>query len=193
MKNDILGNLSRSELLRLLEENLGQDRFFHVLRVEDMALELCNRHGADIIKCRTAALYHDLAKNFSLDQAMLVLDQYLYKPDPIEEGNMNLLHSKVAGLLAENHYGVKDKETIEAILFHTTGKPDMSTVSKIVFLADALERGRIYKSVEGYRDMANENLDSALLEVLNGQIIYLIRKKSKIHPDAVQARNFLLS
>lgn len=39
-------------------------------------------------------------------------------------------------------YGVKDEEIICAIESHTTGRPGMSMLEKIVYIADYIEPGR---------------------------------------------------
>lgn len=193
MNDNILGNIDRKELLKILKENLGEKRYAHILSVEKKALELGNLYHVDEIKCSTAALYHDFAKNMTIDEATEILDHYDYIYDEMESNDMNLLHSKVAGILAEHQFGIKDKDVIEAIMYHTTGKERMSLLSKIVFIADAVEDTRIYPDVEMYRKTAQTDIDKALLEILNGQIIFLVNKGNKIHPDTIQARNFLLN
>lgn len=193
MSNSILGNLDREDLLELLKGQLSENRFRHVLGVEEMVVSLSEIHGADTISCRTAALYHDFAKNYTIKESLTILERYSFEADPLEQESTNLLHSKVAALLAQHIYGVRDQKTLEAILYHTTAKEEMSKEAKIVFISDTIEKNRDYKGVDLYRMIAKKNLDQALLEILNGQLIYLVKKGMKIHPDTVQARNFLLS
>lgn len=192
MNNHILGNLRREDLLELLMEMLGEKRYNHVLAVEEKAVELCKLYNQNENKCRTAALYHDFAKSMSIKESISILDKYEYPYDELESQNTDLLHAKVAGILAEKVYGVGDRDTIEAILYHTTGKADMTLLSKIIFVADAIEKNRDYPNVNLYRELAIQNLDMTMLSILNGQIIYLVKAGKKIHPDTLQARNYLL-
>ena len=192
MNKDILGNINRQALLELLVQNLGEKRTKHVLAVEAKTLELCKIYNVDKTKGRTAALYHDFAKKYTIEKSIEILIHYGYDFDALEAQSMDLLHSKVAGILAQYQYDVNDNSVIEAILYHTTGKANMNLLSKIIFVADAIEETRDYPNVNKYREIAKVNIDEALLEILNGQIIFLVNRGKKIHPDTIQARNFLL-
>ena len=192
MNNFILGNINRGQVLNLLLENVGLERTQHILSVEAKTIELCKIYRVDLIKGRTAALYHDFAKGFTLEQSLEILDQYGYDVDQLEASSTDLMHSKVAGILAQHIYDVDDPAVIEAIMYHTTGKANMCLLSKIIFIADTIEDTRDYPSADKYREAANFNINDALLKILNGQIMYLVKKGNKIHPDTIQARNYLL-
>lgn len=193
MNKEILGRVNREDLLKELKKRLKESRFRHVLGVEKMALDLCRRYYAEEIKCRTAALFHDYAKYYNLQECHNILNRYGYTMDEMEIHSVNLLHSKVAAFIAKYEYDVHDEEVFSAIQWHTTGHRDMSLTEKIIFVADAIEENRIYDNVEHLRKKAFESLDGVLQEILDGQIIYLIRREEMIHPDTLQARNFLLN
>lgn len=193
MEAEILGKISREKLLSLLESQLSEKRTNHILGVERMAVRLAAKLGEDVVKCRTSALYHDFAKSYSLERSIGVMERYHVKIDGMERTSTDLLHSKVAAALAKNKYGIIDEDVLNAITFHTTGRVNMSAVEKIIFVADAIEESRMYDGVEDLRQMAFTDLDLALLEVLNRQIIYLIQKGKIIHPQTLEARNYLLN
>lgn len=192
MSDKILGTLTREELVEKLQQLLPQKRLEHVLRVEDMAIRLSNFHNADIIKCRTAALYHDFAKAFSLEKSLMILQKYDWEYDEQESRSGNLIHSKVAAAIAKNEYRVDDEETLLAISYHTTGRADMSLIEKIIFVADAIEEGRDYPGVSELREKAFGHLNFVMLDILNSSILYLIKKEEEIHINTVLARNNLL-
>lgn len=191
--NEILGRIDREALIELLFHNLGEKRTQHVLSVERKTLELCQIYNVDEIQGRTAALYHDFAKRMSLEESIGILEKYNYPYDGMEAKSMDLLHSKVAGVLAQHRYDIKNKSVIEAIMYHTTGRAGMGVLAKIIFIADAIEESRKYPKVETYREIAKKDLDKALQLILDGQIIFLINEKKVIHPDTVHTRNYLLS
>lgn len=60
----------------------------------------------------------------------------------VERENPFLLHAKLGAFLAMHKYHVEDEEIIGAILVHTTGKPGMTLLDKILYVADYIEPGR---------------------------------------------------
>ena len=89
-------------------------------------------------------------------------------------------------------YNIKDKEILEAIKYHTTGKEDMTILEKIVFMADAIEEGRSYPGVEEIRKKAFEDLDEGVLMCLDHNIKFLIDIGAFIDPLTLNARNYLI-
>ena len=96
--------------------------------------------------------------------------------------------------MIEEIYGVHDKEISQAIYRHTVGARDMTPLDKIIYFADMIEPNRNYPGVENLRELAekSDNLDEIILTALNESIIFVAQKNSLIHPDTIDARNFLL-
>ena len=91
-----------------------------------------------------------------------------------EEKNPFLLHAKVGSYLASKKYGVTDPDILNAILNHTTGRPDMSLLEKIVWLSDYIEPGRKQApNLPEIRRIAFEDLDKALIMALENTLSYL--------------------
>ena len=65
-------------------------------------------------------------------------------------------------------------------------------MEKLIYIADAVEEGRVYPGVEDMRQVAYENLDKAILMEANRKIEYLIKLGAVIHPSTVEMRNWLL-
>ena len=109
-----------------LKKKLSSKRYEHTMGVEYTSTCLAMRYGADIEKARLAGLLHDCAK-------------YLSSGIPVsayERKNPELLHAKLGACFANELYGVTDPEILSAIIWHTTGCPEMSLLDKIVFIAD---------------------------------------------------------
>lgn len=189
--NEVLGTYDRATLINMLYEIVGEARTKHSLAVERMAVRLCQHYSVDLSKARTAALYHDFAKYYSLEDAHLLLDKYHFHYDALEACDMNLLHAKVARVLAEHSFLIDDPQVLEAIEYHTTAKPNLCLLSKIIFVSDAIEETRSYPGVSEYRSVAFQNIDRALYMILDAQIRYLMLKGSSIHPNSIKARDFL--
>ncbi|MFS8512340.1 MAG: bis(5'-nucleosyl)-tetraphosphatase (symmetrical) YqeK, partial [Planifilum fulgidum] len=88
--------------------------------------------------------------------------------------------------------GVDDEEVLNAIRSHTTGRPGMSLLEKVVFLADYIEPGRSFSGVEEVRRLAREDLDRAILKALDNTIVYLVERGFKVYPLTILTRNDFL-
>ena len=179
-----------NSVIRYMEENAKPSRVEHTRGVVETAEELAAKYGADPAKARLAAWVHDIGKNLPLD----VLDGYVDEYDLGERllGNPNLSHSKVAEIIAKRDFGIDDRDVLNAIAYHTTGREGMSLLEKIVFLADAIEPGRDHPGVEEIRDLAGIDLDRACLKVLESTIDYVKSQGLELDRDSIKARDWFM-
>lgn len=157
-----------------LKKKLAPDRYEHSLSVSYTAAALAMRYGYDLDKAELAGLLHDCARQY--DNQMLY-EKCIEKAIPVsadEEKSKVLLHAKYGSYMAEHKYGVTDPEILSAIQYHTTGKPDMNMLEKIIYISDYIEPRR-YKAdnLEEMRRLAFTDLDQALYEIMNGILEYL--------------------
>ena len=79
--------------------------------------------------------------------------------------------------------GHGNPEICDAIRWHTTGKPDMSLLEKIIFVADYIEPGRFTaKNLPLIRKMAFSDIDEALLKILYDTLVYLNSTGNAVDP-----------
>ena len=136
---------------------LGEKRLLHTLNVGYLSAELAVRFGADPDKALIAGALHDCAKELAEDsQKEMAMD---YSGDLFTE--KKLLHAPAGAVFARDGFGVKDKEILDAICYHTTGRGSMSSLEKIVYLADKIEPARNYMDLEPIRKAARTDLDEA--------------------------------
>jgi nicotinate-nucleotide adenylyltransferase len=64
-------------------------------------------------------------------------------------------------LVAEHEFGMPE-EICSAIRWHTTGRPDMTLLEKIIYLADYIEPTRAFDGLDALRKASYEDLDAAL-------------------------------
>ena len=83
-------------------------------------------------------------------------------PDELERENGKLLHAKTGAAVARFEFG-SDDEVVEAIRWHTTGRPNMTTLEKVLYMADYMEPTRDFPGVEELRRLAYEDLDRAMV------------------------------
>ncbi len=186
MKNDI------TFFEKIVKEKISQKRFEHTKRVLSTALKLAEKHNVDKEKVKVAALLHDYAKNHSSKELIEILENAGEKVSPLEKREPEILHGPAAAIIAEKELGIEDKEILESIKYHTTGKENLCKLAKIIYIADAIEPFRDYPGVGEIREAAETDLDKALLLSLNSTLEFLIRKERLIHPLSIKARNYII-
>ena len=111
-------------------------------------------------KAQTAGLLHDCAKCIPNDKKLKLCEKKNIPVSEIEEKAPFLLHSKLGVYIARKKYDVEDKEILSAVRWHTTGKPEMTQLEKIIYLADYIEPGRDKApNLARVRRLAFEDLD----------------------------------
>lgn len=174
-----------------LERRLKPKRFLHSLGVRDTAVKMAEQFGVDVQKAETAGLLHDCAKELDTDLALdmcrdlgIVLDRY-------EVENPGLIHAKLGAELVKYWFGVRDEEIVDAIRWHTLGKPEMSDLAKIIFVADMIEPARKYPEVEDLRRIAFSDLDRGLYACVDAVIGFNLEKGKIVHPNAYALRDWI--
>ncbi|MGL4606459.1 MAG: bis(5'-nucleosyl)-tetraphosphatase (symmetrical) YqeK [Eubacteriaceae bacterium] len=184
--------MNNDSIKKDLKTDLTSKRYLHTINVVKTAKKLAARYHSDHDKVVKAALLHDCAKNFSCDELIFYADKSHLKIDKITLLEPQLLHGPVGAYIAEKKYGILDKEVLNAICYHTTGRAKMSKIEKIIYLADFIEEGRSYPGVEKLRGIAFENLNDAVLLALSNTIRYITSIDGLIHPRTIIARNDLI-
>ena len=129
-------------LRRRLRSKLAPQRYEHTLSVSFTCMNLAMRYGYDMGKAELAGLLHDCGKRFSDE---IILKKCLKHKIPVTDAEyktLPVLHAKYGAWLAEYKYGIQDPEILDAIRCHTTGKPNMGMLDKILYIADYLEPRR---------------------------------------------------
>lgn len=156
-----------------LQKKMDQKRFDHTLGVMYTAAALAMQEGYSVSEAMYAGLLHDCAKTKSTEKQYKLCDKYEIELTSIEKQNPALIHAKLGAYLAKTKYGIESKEIIEAIWYHTTGKPAMNTLEKIIYVADYIEPNRILPDVEMLRNVAFRDLDQALYMILEMSVKHL--------------------
>jgi len=159
---------------------LSPSRIQHVTATETAALSLARRWGVDLDDAREASILHDITKKFGLEAHMRVFEDYGFAVGALRLSEEKLLHAKTGALLAKAVFGVSD-EVENAIKWHTTGRAGMSTLEKVLYLADYIEATRDFPGVEELRRAAYESLGDAMAMGLEMTIADVTARG--IHPD----------
>lgn len=178
-------------LQKHMKKRLDENRYIHTVGVAYTAAALAMCYEYDITKAQIAGLLHDSAKCIPNDKKIQLCERYNIYMTDLERRNPYLLHAKLGAFLAMRKYKITDKDTINAILNHTTGKPDMSLLDKILYIADYIEPKR-YKApnLPEIRKMAFIDIDKAVLMVLKDTLDYLESTGGEIEPLTKKAYEY---
>lgn len=165
---------------------LSSQRIAHTAGCEHEAVQLAKLWGEDPEKAAVAGILHDSTKNLSYEEQLILCDKYGIILDNAQRENPKLLHAITGAALAKDRFGVSE-EISQAIRWHTTGKPDMTTLEKIIYLADYIEPTRDFEGVEQLRELAYEDLDKALALGLEMSLEELRHQNVEPHRDTVEA------
>ena len=175
-------------LRKQLKSKLDPLRFEHSVSVSFTCTALAMRYGYDIQKAELAGLMHDCAKRFTDSELIQKCQKHEVALTEAEIKAPAVIHAKYGAYLAENKYGIHDPEIISAIACHTTGKPDMTTLDKILYIADYIEPRRDKAdNLPQMRHLAFQDLDKTMYEILKGTLEYLGKKGNSIDPMTLQA------
>lgn len=174
-----------------IKKALEVKRYEHTLGVAYTAAGLAFAYEADAKKAFVAGLLHDCAKCLSHQKRLSVCKKNHIEVTETEKENPVLLHAKVGAFYANEKYGIDDVDVIHSILYHTTGRPDMSVLEKIIYVADYIEphRKKLPRLTE-IRKMAYVDLDMAVYMILENSLSYLDNSSSKIDPKTKETYDF---
>lgn len=176
----------------LMQEMLDVKLYRHCLGVAEAALSLAHRYGVDSDRAFVAGMIHDYGKRYSTQELLKKAAQFKLELDRIALSESKLLHAPVGAVLVERELGINDPDIISAVAYHTTGRPGMVLLEKIIYLADFIEVGRSYEGVDEIRKIACVDLDQALLAVVNQTLKSILGRGLLLHPRSVAFRNSLL-
>ena len=172
------------KIRKAMEKSLDSKRFDHTLGVEYTAAALAMRYNEDITKAQTAGLLHDCAKCMPNAKKLKMAEKHRLEISDLERKNPFMLHAKLGAFLAKKKYDVEDEEILDAIRWHTTGRPEMTLLDKIVYVADYIEPKRDKApNLSEIRQKAFVDLDEALLKILEDTLGYL--QDSSDHVDSM--------
>jgi predicted HD superfamily hydrolase involved in NAD metabolism len=157
-----------------MQDALKSERFDHTLGVAYTAANMAAIFDADNQKALIAGYLHDCAKNLDHEEQIKICKKNGIEITDVERRNPSLIHAKAGMCLARTKYGIEDEEILNAIRWHTTGHPGMTTLEKIVFIADFIEPNRKpLEHMDIIRKEAFRDLDACMLLILRDTLNYL--------------------
>lgn len=183
-----------SELENMIEYAktvLSEKRYYHSVCVMKKAEEIARMYGEDVGKAKKCGILHDIAKEMSKEELLKYSKENGLEVNDVEELKPGLLHGKVAGDIAKKKYNI-DNDMTDAIAYHTTGKENMSLLTKIIYISDAISEDRKYDNVNTIYEICKKSIDEACLLLMDLTIKDKIDEKKLIHENTIKARNYIL-
>ncbi len=183
------------ELLRAALVKVPAGLAEHVLRVVDEASRLAEIHDVNKNAVRVAALGHDLLRAHNDARLLTIAREQQYAAHAVDLLEPILLHGPLAVAILREQYSVLDADILGAVAYHTTAHAGMTPLQKVIFLADKIEPQKRAHSaaVERAAQLADTDLDAALLIYLNHHIDVALETGWPLHPNTIAARNELIA
>ncbi|MFR8548256.1 MAG: bis(5'-nucleosyl)-tetraphosphatase (symmetrical) YqeK [Lachnospiraceae bacterium] len=179
------------KMQKKLKKYMDEMRFWHTLGVMYTAASLAMRYGEDIEKAQVAGLLHDCAKCIPNEKKLKLCRQNHIPVSETEQNAPFLLHARLGAYIAAKKYDITDPEILSAIEFHTTGRPQMTLLEKIIFTADYIEPMRNKAAgLDAIRRMAFEDIDCAVYTILKDTLTFLEKEKTCLDNQTVIAYNY---
>lgn len=182
------------EIISKLETMLTPKRFAHSIGVRDTAVRLAKKYGADEKKAELSGLLHDCAKNIPKEDMVAMCEKLGVYLDDETKSQLSLVHANLGAKLCETEFGVTDPDILNAVRYHTLGRPNMTLLEKIVFLSDAIEPTRIdHTGLSELRELAEIDLDAAVCFSANLTIDFVRSKGCPLHSQTFKTRDYYLN
>ena len=179
------------EILAVVKTKMPNKRYIHTLGVRDTAIKLAELYGESTEKAMLAAIIHDIAKYADLEWMRGVVREQNMDSRLLPWEN-EILHGPVGAYIAKQQFNIDDEDILNAIRHHTTGRPGMSRLEKIIYVADMIEPNRKFEGVDELRTIAFTNLDEAMKACILHTITFLVQSHQRIYPLSIECYNELM-
>lgn len=183
--------MKTEDYIKILKNRLSEYRFIHSLAVADEAKRLAEKYGEDADRAYLAGLLHDIMKDAPKLEQLETIDKSGYKLSEVELAEPKLWHAIAGACYIEQQGLCSDSEIISAVRYHTTGKPSMTLLEKILYVADFTSAERDYDGIEIMRQAADESLEIAMLEGTRFSINSILQKCGFVHVNSILMYNEL--
>ncbi|PLR87667.1 bis(5'-nucleosyl)-tetraphosphatase (symmetrical) YqeK [Bacillus sp. V33-4] len=184
--------MDRKKALELVKIQLTEHRYKHTIGVMETAIQLARQYGADVKKAELAAIFHDYAKFRPKDEMKQIIIAEKMPADLLAYSS-ELWHAPVGAFLVAKEAGITDPEILDAIRYHTSGRAGMTPLEKIIYLADYIEPGRQFSGVDEVRELAETDLEQALVRSVQNSLVFLIKQNQPVYPQTLMTYNDLVT
>jgi len=186
-------------LREVVKSLVKEKRYTHIIGVEQEAVKIAEIFKCDgefIKKLRSAAILHDITKEFDMKKQLEICEEYKIKLSDHDKMAVKPLHAKTGAYVAKIEFGADDM-IFNGIYNHTIPDPsrELNLFDKIIYLADWTEPNRNYQDCIDVREYfySGIDLDKTMLFSYNKSIEALLGDNLFIHKDTIKCRNALIT
>lgn len=171
---------------------MSEERYRHSWQVSKISAEIAEHYQISVEKAQILGLIHDCAKDYPITELKKFIKKYHIHLDEVEKKIPGLWHAYAGAELARDLFEIHDQEMLNAIRYHSTADSHFGLLGKIIYIADKIEPGRSAEQLDKVRKLVWQDINQAMLELLNQELNSLISRNLIIHPYTLQARNKIL-
>ena len=180
-----------SQMEQKLQGMLSEKRYRHSLGVMETAVKMAQIFGVSPKQAQLAGLLHDCAKDIDKSIMPKMCEKLGVHLDPVKLEQRSLIHADLGAKIAEYAFGIEDTEILDAIRYHTLGRPNMTVLEKILYIADFTEPNRkSFPGLDELRKLSEEDLDLAMLRAVESSINYVKSQGNLLHEQSVKTQKF---
>lgn len=195
--------MTNEEIMEFLEpykavisELLDDYGFEHSLNVASTARLLATLYGVDEREALLGGLLHDWDRCVPNDQIVPKAKKFGIQLDEVLLANPHLLHAHTGAHSAREYFAASDSfeplsdAVVGAIANHTVGRPHMSDLEMIVYIADMIEPTRKGDYADPLREMVGTvGLTALFKQCYQATMTFLVKNRMLIHPDTFRVWN----
>lgn len=175
------------ETIEVLCESLEEFELYdHMEHVATLAKELAEHYKLDEEEAYLTGFLHDVGRLIDSDTYLEILENHNISVTEQEKQVVDVLHGKVAALIARDVFNLKSENIQNGILFHTTLRKHPSDFEKIIFLADKMTwtyDDLIYRIEE----VVFQSLNVSCYNALSWMIDHIEKKKGLVLDTTLEA------
>ena len=184
--------MNTTDYKAIIKPLLSEKRYIHSVNVAKEAVRLAKRYGANPEKAEVAGILHDIMKDTPPEEQLKMMMRFDIILTDVERAAQKLWHAICGAAYIEQELQISDRDILDAVRYHTTGRANMTQLEKVIFIADFISADRNYDGVERMRKAAEISLEQAMLEGVVFTIQDLSARFKPIHPDTVSAYNWVV-
>lgn len=179
-----------------LKSRVSKKRLKHIEGVADTSRLLAKTYGVDEESAYLAGLLHDWDKGLN-DEEIRERIKSLGLEDEVDpyvvQKMPQVLHGPTAACALASDFPQIPEDVIRAIKEHTTSSANPDDLSKVLYIADAIEPTRSFDGVDSYRQKIGVvSLDELFLDIYRFWTLALVKRGKPLHPDTVAIWNALI-
>ena len=163
------------QLRQEVERRVSAKRMAHILGCEDLAAKMAAVYGVDDYTARAAAILHDCTKALNAKEQLTLCEKWNIMYDYGENDFDALIHADTGAEVARREFRMPD-DIVEAIRTHTTGDKVMTTLQKMLYVADMCEETRTWPGAEDLRALALTDLEAAVTAAMEQTVAFVCQQ-----------------